>query len=281
MIKYRFEVFSVKKKFPFTLLILLLLGIFAFSAWQVGSYVLDSLKQKEKYDQLAAMVEQIQATAPTTAATEAIEVTEPAPEDAAIPEETLPVLPEYEALLELNSDLVGWLKIDGTYVNYPVMQTPTVPEYYLYRNFYFEHSERGCLFAEEDCDIAAPSDNVTIYGHNMKDGSMFATLSNYTSKAYWQSHDTVIFDSLYEHRTYKVFAVFKTTARAGQGFSYHTFVDASHQEEFDSFVSQCKELSFYDTGITPEYGDKLLCLSTCEYSQADGRLVVACVLDMN
>lgn len=267
----------MKKRIPYTLLILILLGIFCYSAWQVGSYLLDAREQKEKYDQLAAMVEQVQATADTIPATEG---TEPSlPEVPEATEAPLSILPEYEALVELNSDTVGWLKIDGTYINYPVMQSPMEPEYYLHRNFYFEHSERGCIFAKEECDVVTPSDNVTLYGHNMKDGSMFATLSNYTSQSYWQSHDTVIFDSLYEHRTYKIFAVFKTTAKSGQGFAYHTFIDAAHQEEFDSFISRVKELSLYDTGITPEYGDKLLCLSTCEYSQADGRLVVVAVLN--
>ena len=87
----------------------------------------------------------------------------------------------------------------------------------------------------------------------------------------------LIFDSLYEHRTYKIFAVFKTTAKSGQGFAYHTFIDAAHQEEFDSFISRVKELSLYDTGITPTYGDHLLTLSTCEYSVENGRLVVVAV----
>lgn len=271
----------MKKKIPFTILILVLLGIFGYSAWQVGSYVLDSMEQKEKYDELAAMVEQVQATATTEAPTQPASPTEaPTPEETTPPEETvLPMLPEYEALYALNDDLVGWLKIDGTPISYPVMQTPTVPEYYLRRNFYHQNSEQGCLFAEEKCDVNAPSDNVTIYGHCMKDGSMFAALANYKSKHYWESHSTVQFDSLYEHRSYTVFAVFKTVATSGQGFAYHTYIDAAHEEEFDSFISQCKELALYDTGITPEYGDKLICLSTCEYSVADGRLVVVAVLD--
>ena len=80
-----------------------------------------------------------------------------------------------------------------------------------------------------------------------------------------------------EYHTYKIFAVFKTSANIGQGFSYHQFVDAENEKEFNDFVSKCKELSFYDTGITPVYGDKLICLSTCEYTLDNGRLVVAAV----
>ena len=269
----------VKKNIPMTLLILILLGVFGYSAWQVGSYLVDSVKQKNTYDQLAAMVEQAQATATESPA----DATPPSPEvpGESVPEtEPLPdMLPEYEALFALNDDMVGWLKIDGTPVNYPVMQTPTVPEYYLYRNFYFERSDRGCLFTEEDCDVNAPSDNVVIYGHCMKDGSMFAALANFTSKSYWESHPTFRFDTLYEHRSYRIFAVFKTSATPGEGFAYHTFQDAAREVEFDAFVSQCKGLSLYDTGITPAYGDKRLCLSTCEYTQANGRLVVVAVLE--
>jgi len=271
-----------EKRSPvYYLLILLLTAIFCVSAYKVGSYVLDARAQKQKYDELAQMVAQVQSTRPTAAPE-----TEPAPEaseaetlPAETTEPTLPVLPEYEALLEMNPDLVGWVKVPLTAINYPVMQTPMTPQYYLYRNFYKEASDRGCIFAQEECDIDAPSDNVTIYGHCMKDGSMFAGLANYTYKSYWKDHPTVQFDSLYESRTYRVFAVFKTSGDAGKGFAYHTFVDAASPAEFTSFVSKCRELAFYDTGIIPEYGDKLLCLSTCEYTMANGRLVVACVLE--
>ena len=270
-----------RKQSPvYYLLLLILLGIFGISAFKVGSYVREAMVQKEKYDELAQMVAQVQSTKPTAAETE------PIPEETAeatVPEETveptMPILPEYEALMELNDDLVGWVKIPETQINYPVMQTPMTPQFYLYRDFYKEASSRGCIFAQEECDIAAPSDNVTIYGHCMKDGSMFAALANYTRKSYWEKHQTVQFDSLYETRTYRIFAVFKTSGSAGKGFPYHTFVDAASPAEFTSFVSKCKELAFYDTDITPEPGDKLLCLSTCEYTMANGRLVVVAVLE--
>ena len=116
-----------------------------------------------------------------------------------------------------------------------------------------------------------------MYGHNMADGSMFATLNNYTSKDYWEKNSLIFFDTLYEYHTYKVFAVFKTSANVGEGFSYHQFEEAENEAEFDDFVSTCKKLAFYDTGITPQYGDKLICLSTCEYTLDNGRLVVAAV----
>ena len=116
-----------------------------------------------------------------------------------------------------------------------------------------------------------------LFGSNMKDGSMFATLNNYEHKYYWEDNSLVLFNTLYEYHTYKIFAAFKTTATLGQGFPYHQFVDAENEEEFNEFVSTCKKLSLYDTGITPVYGDKLICLSTCAYHTENGRLVVAAV----
>ena len=259
------------KKHLFSLLFLLLLGIFCISAWKVGSYFIGSAQQKQKYDELSAL---------RAAATEA-PATEPEVDttDSIVPTESGGILPELEALYALNDDLAGWLSIPDTVIDYPVMQTSDSPDYYLNRDFYGEYSIRGCLYAEEACDISAPSDNVTIYGHCMQDGSMFAELDGYLKKEFWEAHDTIRFDSLTERRSYRIFAVFKTTASLGQGFAYHTLVDAAHPEEFNSFISQCKNLAFYDTGITPEYGDKIICLSTCEYTLENGRLVVAAVLE--
>ena len=116
-----------------------------------------------------------------------------------------------------------------------------------------------------------------IYGHNMADGSMFHSLMSYTEKSAWDYNSLIFFDTLKERHIYKIFAVFKTSANAGKGFSYHQFVDAQNETEFNDFVTNCKNLSFYDTGITPKYGDKIICLSTCEYTLNNGRLVVAAV----
>ena len=120
-----------------------------------------------------------------------------------------------------------------------------------------------------------PSDNITIYGHNMLNGSMFAALLDYEDKDTWEYNPLIFFDTLYEYHVYKIFAVFKTTASIDEGFKYHNMIDAYDQEEFDDFIATAKELSFYDTGITPKYGDKIICLSTCEYTLPNGRFVVA------
>jgi len=236
----------------------------------------DSLQQKQAHDTLAARVEYSRM--------EALQQTAPVFSDnlpqnlPAVPTESS-ILPEYAALYEENPDLVGWMTIDGTPVNYPVMQSPDRPDYYLHRNFQREHNSHGCLYVRESCDVFAPADNLTIYGHHMRDGSMFASLESYRKEDFCKEYPTIRFDTLYEHHTYTIFAVFTTLASVGDGFSYHLFEDAADETEFNDFVSACKNLSLYNTGITPRYGDKLICLSTCEYTRTNGRLVVAAVQD--
>jgi hypothetical protein len=126
----------------------------------------------------------------------------------------------------------------------------------------------------EKCDVWEPSDNVTIYGHNMLNGTMFADLHDYEEKSFWKNNKLVYFDTLYEYHTYEIFAVFIVSGYLDQGFNYHTFDDAANAAEFDEFVATCKELALYDTGITPKYGEKLITLSTCDKSIENGRLVV-------
>ena len=260
------------KKTLFTVTILLLVAAFGISAFMVGNYLLDGKKQAERMDDLSQLVSDAQTettaeatTEGTTEATEPKETTEPG------------MLPGYKDIYEQNNDTVGWIKMEGTKINYPVLQTPDDPNYYLYRDFDKKESKRGSIYAWGEADINKPSDNITLFGHHMADGSMFAALNNYTSKDAWDKNNLIFFDTLNEYHTYKIFAVFKTSANVGQGFSYHKFVDAANEQEFNEFVSTCKKLAFYDTGITPVYGDKLICLSTCEYTLDNGRLVVAAV----
>lgn len=261
------------KKTLFIVTVLLLVAAFGVSAFMVGNYLLDGKKQAERTDELSLIVSEAQAeaatqaptTAETTEDTQPSEVTEPG------------MLPGYKEVYEQNPDTVGWLKIEGTKLNYPVLQTPNEAGYYLYRDFDKKQNKHGSIFAWEAADINKPSDNITIFGHNMADGSMFACLNDYTKRETWEKNNLIFFDTLNEYHTYKIFAVFKTVADLDKGFKYHKFVDAANEEEFNEFVSTCKELSFYKTNITPVYGDKLICLSTCEYTQTNGRLVVAAV----
>lgn len=264
------------KKVLFSITVVLLLIAFGVSAFLVGSYLLEGKQQEESYNNLSEIAAGSQTVNRET--TQATEMEESAETETAAAETTEGgMLPGYAEIYEMNNDTVGWIKLPGTELDYPVMQTPDRENFYLDKDFYGNKSTRGCIYAREVCDINEPSDNVTLYGHNMADGSMFAALNAYVSKTAWDNNSLIFFDTLTEYHTYKIFAVFKTSANLNQGFSYHQFVDADNEEEFNEFVKTCKDLSFYDTGITPVYGDKMICLSTCEYTLDNGRLVVAAV----
>lgn len=176
-----------------------------------------------------------------------------------------------EELYKINNDIVGWLKIDNTNINYPVMQTKDRPNYYLKRNFYKKYSSLGTPYIAENCSIET-SDNLIIYGHHIKGKRVFGELENYKSKEYYNNHKNVKFYTMQEKAEYEIIAVFKTIAYTG--FRYYEFYNAKDEREFCTFVNKCKELSFYDTEKIAEYGDKLITLSTCEYSNPNGRLVV-------
>ena len=178
--------------------------------------------------------------------------------------------------LGIYSDFMAWIKIAGTNINYPVMRSKDNPNYYLNHNFNKEYSRFGVPYIKEDCDMQ--SDNIVIYGHNMQNKSMFNELTNYKSKHFYEKHKIIIIDTVLEHREYEVIAVFKTVAYESNSFEYYSFVNASTEDDYRAYIEKCKALSFYDTGIDAQYGDKLITLSTCEYSQDNGRFVVVAKL---
>lgn len=186
------------------------------------------------------------------------------------------MLPEYAELYRQNSDLVGWIRIEDTNINYPVVQSKDEPNFYLKHGFDKEYADCGCPYVQENCDVQKPSDNLVIYGHHMKSGSMFSDLEKFKKKDFWEEHKTFSFNTLYEKQTYEVIAVFKTVVYTGSAneFKYFQFSDAQTPEQFDEYIAKCKEKALYDTGVSAEYGDKLITLSTCEYSNTNGRLVL-------
>ena len=185
------------------------------------------------------------------------------------------ILAKYEALYQANNDLVGWLSIEGMEIDYPVMRSED-DEFYLHHNFKGEEDKYGCLYVRNRADVDTPGTNFLIYGHNMKDGSMFGALDLYRKKSFYQEHAVIQFDTLYEERSYEIVAVFLSQVYAEQDdvFKYYQFYEAETEEEFQYFYDNIKELALYDTGVTAEYGDTFLTLSTCAYHVADGRLAV-------
>ena len=187
----------------------------------------------------------------------------------------LEVLEEYQTLYNKNKSLIGWLKIDDTNIDYPVMQTVN-NEYYLDHNYSQEYDKNGSIFLDKDCDVVHRNTNLIIYGHHMKSGKMFGNLNKYSSEDYCKKHSTIQFDTIYEKGTYEVMYVFRSRIYNEDEivFKYYQFLDAASEKEFTSNMQEMAELSLYDTGVTASYGDQLLTLSTCDSSETDGRFVV-------
>lgn len=198
------------------------------------------------------------------------------------------ILQKYKELYVINSDMAGWLAIEDTVIDYPVMQTMEDECYYLNRDFYGEKNSNGCLILDTDstagtgtkvCDYTdgtAPSTNLIIHGHTMKSGEMFGKLKLYADAEYGREHSLICFDSLYEEREYELIAVFYSQVyyESDDVFKYYKFFQADTQEEFDAWYENIKAMSLYDTGITARFGDEFITLSACSYHVEDGRFVV-------
>lgn len=267
------------KRLRWFLLIVVLALILCIAA-MIG-FLLHNRGAENAYEQLASQA----ATLPTqTTETETFTPTvntaptqprETAPSET-VPETTAPkvILPQYTEFYDQNSDLFGWLKIENTKIDYPVMHAPTEREKYLHANFEGEYSYAGTPFLDETC--TADSDNLLIYAHNMPNGSMFRDLLKYQEKNFWQAHPIIVFDTLYEQQKFEVLAAFydRVYYKTETVFKFYQFIDAKNQEDYDYAVSQFKEKSLYDTGVEASYGDQLITLVTCAYHTDNGRFVV-------
>jgi len=181
-----------------------------------------------------------------------------------------------EELHNDNNDVVAWIEIPDTNVNYPVLQTDD-NSYYLTHNYKKEYSERGSIYLNKDVDLQAPSHNFLIYGHRNKNGAMFEDVFKYSKKNFYESHKKIKFTTLTEDSEYEILSAFYSRVyykSETNAFRYYRFINAQTEEEYNDYVSNAKKASIYDTGVDAKYGDKLLTLSTCEYSQDDGRFVV-------
>ena len=192
-----------------------------------------------------------------------------------IAKEDLEVLSEYKTLHNKNKKLIGWIKIDDTIIDYPVMQTVN-NEYYLDHNFNQEEDRNGCIFMDYQCDVVEGCDNMILYGHHMQSGKMFGTLNKYSNENYYKEHPKIQFDTIYEKGQYEVMYVFRSKVYSEEEitFKYYQFINAGSEQEFNSYMNEMAALSLYNTGVTANYGDQLLTLSTCDYQENDGRFVV-------
>jgi len=186
------------------------------------------------------------------------------------------ISPKYKELYDLNNDLAGWISIEDTRVNLPVMQTVFDEMYYLHRNFDKEEDRAGLPFIDYRCDTDDRSTNIIIYGHNMKNGDMFHDLLNYESKEYFEDHRYIRFDTIYEEAIYEIVAVFRSKVMymTDDSFKFYNFIEADEADDLEEYLNTIREMSLYPIDASEGLTNELITLSTCEYTEEDGRFVV-------
>lgn len=272
-----------KKKAVHLLFVIVFCASFTGLVMQAGSKYLQmeknrriqkELQNRKEADEAQSFAEENGSTAGITGSAESMQPPE--------------ILSRYRKLHETNPDMVGWLTIPDTVIDYPVMQTEWDENHYLTIDFYGQPNENGCLILDTDSTVGTgtaaqrygdgevPSTNLIIHGHNMKSGEMFGSLLKYKKEEYGKEHTAIFFDSLYEEREYELIAVFYSQVyyREDDVFKYYQFFQADTREEFEDWYTSIKALSLYDTGVTAEYGDRFITLSCCSYQVEDGRFVV-------
>jgi sortase B len=168
-----------------------------------------------------------------------------------------------------NEDVIGWIRIEGTLVDYPVVQTDNIT-YYLTHDAEKNESVKGAIFLDRNCDPISLSGNNILYGHHMKDGSMFASLVQYNDEIYFENHPIVEFATLEKTYQWDIFAVFITDP------SYdYIQTEFTGSEQYLAFITTMQEKSIYITDISLSSSDDILILSTCTYEYDDARFVVA------
>lgn len=183
---------------------------------------------------------------------------------------------QVKELKKENEDIIGWLEIKDTNINYPILQG-TDNEYYLTHNYKKEKVTGGSLFLDKNYDFSIPSSNLLIYGHRNKKGIMFEDLLKYKDEEFYKEHSKIRFTTTEDDSEYEIISVFYSRVYYQDEkdvFRYYYFINAGNEEEYNEYINNAKKVSIYDTGKIAEYGEQLLTLSTCEYSQANGRFVI-------
>ncbi len=247
-------------------------AVFLVSSWMLLRDLLRSSRERALNSALTQQVrqvrEEVKAAAPSAADKSHVE-------EPPSPYAESGILRQYDPLWQENNDLSGWLWIEGTEIDYPVMYTPKRPEKYLRQNFYGKWAASGSLFIGEGSGPDAPL--VMVYGHHMRDGSMFGQLDKYQSEEYAREHPIIHMDTLTEEREYEVVAAFRSRVYQVDEkgvFRYYRYDDLSDQEAFDRYLKGVQTSALYDTGVEVRFGQRILVLSTCSYHTPNGRFVV-------
>lgn len=193
-----------------------------------------------------------------------------------VTEETTERMLQIAELKKENEDIIGWIEIEGTNINFPVVQG-TDNEYYMKHTYTKEYANDGSIFLDKSYDWNLPSTNLLLYGHNNKNGNMFQDLLKYKDENFYKEHTTIRFTTVNEDCQYEIISAFLSRVYYQDEqnvFRYYYFINANNEVEYNNYVEESKKASLYDTGKSATYGEQLLTLSTCEYSQEDGRFAV-------
>ncbi len=269
MKKRKFKKLKISRKNKILLFMVLIFSVTAlFSLFMIVSTMIRNHREKEAFEQIALIVEQEKAK--TDIDKEGNEQLFVEDESSNVSEENIS---PYGKLYEMNNDFFGWIKIEDTPINYPVMHTPEDSEYYLRRAFDKSDSQSGTPFM--DASSYEGCGNYIIYAHHMKNGTMFASLQKYADKDYWESHRIINFDTINENARYEIIAVFYSDAILdNDSFKYYKYADLTEPKVFEEYMEGIQKAALYDTGLTAIYGDELITLSTCSYHTEDGRFAV-------
>ena len=197
-------------------------------------------------------------------------------------ENTEEVKQETERMLQVkelqgqNADIIGWIEIENTNINYPVLQG-TNNRYYMTHDYKKENSKNGSIFLDATYNWNIPSNNLLIYGHNLGNGMMFQELLKYEKESFYQEHPVIRFTTAEEDAEYEIISVFKSRVyykSEKNVFRYYYFINSKSEEEYNQFVKNAKNASLYSIDATANYGDQLITLSTCSYYVQDGRFAV-------
>ncbi|MDE7176392.1 MAG: class B sortase [Lachnospiraceae bacterium] len=181
----------------------------------------------------------------------------------------------FEALLQINGDLKGWISIPGTVLSLPVVQGKD-NTWYLSHDFYGKQDRHGTIFADCGADLSAGEPNLVLYGHHMRDGSMFGILKEYRGEEFYREHPSFFLYLSNEEREYEIMAVLRNDIFEGNGdsFQYYDYKKISDEETFEEYCRILLNNAIYDTGVEAQAGDELVTLCTCDYGSEDQRLLV-------
>lgn len=195
--------------------------------------------------------------------------------------ETSPILPQFESLLEINPETIGWLHVPNTTADMAVVQKKDSEignDYYLKHDFFNNTSKAGSIFLDYRDSVTQDkiSDNLIIYGHNQADKTMFGDLKKYKDIDFYKENPVISFNTLYKESKYKIISYFVIDSDTAHEdiFDYHNYISFSSKENYDYYISEIKARSYMLNNVDVQYGDKFLTLSTCSSEFGSARFVI-------